>query len=382
MKNRGRTMRRVIKPMCMASVTVLCGLILVCCNGKTEKANAVSRRVNLMEESQLLRLYDCGQYHMAEVVNPWDTTRLLKSYLIVDRGVTPDSLPDGDFVRIDVPLERTLVYSSVHTGLIDAMGAGNAVAGVAEGQYFTGEMAARIKRGDVTDVGSSQSPSLEAIVALKPDAILVSPFENAGHGVIEQAGVPIVECADYMEKTPKGRAEWGRFFGLLYGKNEGDSIYRAVAGRYDRIAALVKNVEYRPLVLTEMLHDGYWFVPGGGSYMAKLLQDAGACYPWGADTSTGSLQLDFSTVYSKAADADFWLIRDFRDLTLDDIKDEYLLNGQFKAFKEGNVFVANTSEVAIFDEIALRPDNVLEEFVKIFHPEVIEGETRFFKRAK
>ena len=157
-------MRRVIKPMCVAVLTMLCGLLLVCCKGKTEKADACCQRVNLMEESQLLRLYDCGQYHLAEVVNPWDTTRLLKSYLIVEKGVTPDSLPEGDFVRIDVPLERTLVYSSVHTGLIDAMGAGNAVAGVADGQYFTGEMAARIKRGDVTDVGSSQSPSLEAIV--------------------------------------------------------------------------------------------------------------------------------------------------------------------------------------------------------------------------
>ena len=373
----------------MRKVLLLAAVIAVgtglwnCKGGRGTDVEPQAAEVNMMNEAGLLRVYDRGQYHLAEVVNPWDTASVLSRYVLVERGTVPDSLPDVEFVRIDVPLNRSLVYSSVHTGIIGEMGRMEAVAGVADGEYFGGEMARRIRRGEVVDVGSSMSPSVEAVVALKPDAILVSPFENAGHGVIEQTGVPVIECADYMEATPKGRAEWVRFFGLLYGSQKGDSIYSSVAAAYDSIAAQVADVAYKPLVLTEMLTDGYWFVPGGGSYMARMITDAGARYPWGADTSTGSLQLDFSTVYAKAADADYWLIRSFgRDLTLDDIEGVYLLNGQFKAFKEGNVFVANTAEVPLFEEFPFHPELLLEEYAKIFHPEIFKGDKRYFKRAE
>ncbi|MDE6528116.1 MAG: ABC transporter substrate-binding protein, partial [Muribaculaceae bacterium] len=226
---------------------------------------------------------------------------------------------------------------------------------------------------------------IEAVVALSPDAILLSPFENAGHGVLAQTGIPIIECADYMESTPKGRAEWVKFLGLLYGCGaQADSIYRDVAAAYDTIVSRVAQCDApRPVVLTEMLTDGYWFVPGGGSYMARLLQDAGAEYPWSNDRSTGSLQLDFSSVYARAADADFWLIRTYgHDLTLDDMRSVYLLNSQFKAFKEGNVYVANTAEVPLFEEFPFHPEKLLEEYARIFHPDVAGESLRYFHRVR
>ena len=116
-------------------------------------------------------------------------------------------------------------------------------------------------------------------------------------------------------------------------------------------------------------------MPGGGELHGAYDPGCRGRYPWGADTSSGSLQLDFSTVYAKAADADVWLIRSYgRDLSLGDIEDVYLLNGQFKAFKEGNVFVANTAVVPFYEEFPFHPELLLEEFVKIFHPEVMGGE--------
>jgi iron complex transport system substrate-binding protein len=131
-----------------------------------------------------------------------------------------------------------------------------------------------------------------------------------------------------------------------------------------------------------MLTDGYWFVPGGESYMAKIIEDAGGDYPWSTDTHNGSLQLDFSTVYAKAADADFWLVKSYgHDITLSDIESMSHLNGQFKAFKDGNVFVANTAVVPLYEEFPFHPEKLLEEYIKIFHPEIITGETRYYKRA-
>lgn len=375
---------------CLAAVALVAAVAVSAgCRGKSAETSGETavkpEDVNLMTEAKLLRLYKGEGYYRAEVVNPWDTASMLGAYLLVERGVEPDSVPEGAFTRIDVPLERSLVYSSVHAGIIDEMGAAGAVAGVADGEYFKkSPYRERIAGGGIVNVGSSMSPSMEAVVALSPDAILLSPFENAGHGVIERAGVPVVECADYMEATPKGRAEWVRFFGLLYGRGaEADSIYSVVRDSYDGLSEKVAHSGERPLVLTEMLTDGYWFVPGGASYMARLIQDAGASYPWCNDDSAGSLQLDFSSVYAKAADADYWLIRTYgNDMSLDDLRSVYLLNSQFKAFKNGNVFVANTAEVPLFEEFPFHPEKLLMEYASIFHPEVTGENLRYFKRAK
>lgn len=339
---------------------------------------------DLAGDAELLQMYECDGYVRVDIVNPWDSAAMLGRYVLVSAGTDPDSLPSG-YVRLDVPLKRSIVYSGVHAGLIAELGSADAVAGVADGSYFNTEpFVSRIKSGSIVDVGSSQSPSLEAIVGLKPDAVLASPFENAGHGVIDQTGVPVVECADYMEGTPLGRAEWMKFFGRLYGNGAvADSLYEKVKERYDSVRSQASGIGNRPLVLTEMLTDGYWFVPGGNSYMARMIQDAGGRYPWAADRSRGSLQLDYSSVYARAADADVWLIRSYgRDLSYDDIESVYLLNGQFKAFKDGNVWVANTAAVPLFDEFPFHPDLLLEEYFRIFHPQGDGDGLRYYKRAR
>lgn len=354
------------------------------CRERSEGIPAAMDTVDDMtEDAQLLSMRDFGDYIRVEVVNPWDTASMLGRYVLVERGLMPDSLPDG-YQRIDVPLTHSLVYSGVHGALIAELGGADAVAGVAEGEYFhTEPYVSRLKSGEIVDVGSSQAPSLEAIVALGPDAVLVSPFENAGHGVLDTTGATVIECADYMENTPLGRAEWMRFIGRLYGNGAAaDSLYYAVRNRYESVKAAAAEIDDKPLVLTEMLTDGYWFVPGGQSYMARLIQDAGGEYPWTADKSRGSLQLDFSSVYARAADADVWLLRSYgRDLTFDDIQSVYLLNGQFKAFKDGNVWVANTAEVPLFEEFPFHPDMLLREYSSIFHPADLTG-LRYYHKVR
>lgn len=381
-------MKKMCNTFLLLAALLLTGIVAASCGGGNRDTQpAASDSIpNLVEEARLLRIFDRDSlgFTAVEVVNPWDTTRLLGAYALYE-GAKPDSLPSG-YTPLQVPLTRTLVYSGVHTGLINELGRLDAVAGVADGDYFTQQpLASLIRSGKVVNVGASASPSLEAIVALKPQAVFLSPFENAGTGVVGEAGVPLIQCADYMEATPKGRAEWVKLFGLLFGAREkADSIYSSVSREYDRLSAIAAKSERKPLVLTEMLTDGYWFVPGGRSYAARLIQDAGGEYPWAANSSAGSLQLDFSSVYARAADADVWLLRSYgRDLTLDDLRSTYLLNNQFKAFKEGNVWCANTAEVPMFEEFPFHPERLLREYIAIFHPEQLPGEQlRYYKKMK
>lgn len=365
---------------------VLIAAMLFCsCGGNKSSNNIVVNGDTLTVEASLLTIVDCRDYTIADIANPWDSTQLLARYILVDRHTpTPSNLPNGTIVR--VPLQSSVVYSSVHAGVIDEIGASEAITGVCDAQYYKlPTIVGRLKQGGITDCGNSTAPSIERIVELSPEAILVSPFQNAGHGAIEQLHIPIIECADYMEATPLARAEWIKLFGELYGNRlAADSIYRHVASQYSQLARTAASVSTRPTVISEMLTDGVWYVPGGGSYAARLFADAGAYYPWSDNNSTGSLQLDFSAVYDRAHDADFWLIKTFgNNLTLSDLKTANPLNARIKAFANKGVFAANTSTCSLYEDFPFHPERLLREYINIFHPGVLpDGTLHYFCRVE
>lgn len=361
------------------------GILIQSCKGNSGGDGEAVAGDTLTTEASLLTIVDHGGYTIVDVADPWNDSTRLARYVIVPRdSALPDVLPDGTLIR--TPVENAVVYSSVHARVMRELGGINAVKGVADAGYFTmPEIVDGLKNGRVVDVGNSMSPDVERIVALSPDAIMVSPFQNAGHGAIAVLGAPVVECADYMEETPLGRAEWVKFFGELTGRRSAaDSIYNKVKADYQSLASLVPDGVHRPMVITEKVADGVWYVPGGKSYMARMLADAGAVYPWVDDTSAGSLQLDFPTVFNKAHDADFWLIRNYgQELTLDALRSDYKPNSEFKAFTHGGVYACNTAESTLFEDFPFHPESLLREYINIFHPGLTGDSTLvYYRKAK
>lgn len=362
------------------------GFLLGSCGGSSRVSGDHAKGDTLTSVSSLLTLVDCGDYVVADVKNPWDSTRLLHRYILLPDSVSvPNALPEGTLVR--TPLKNSLVYSGVHAGAIRELGAINAVKGVADAAYFSmAEIGKGLRDGSVTDVGSSMSPDVEKVTVLGPDAILASPYQNSSYGVIESLGIPIIECADYMESTPLGRAEWIRLLGELYGRRaEADSIYRQVEHDYSELTSRVASVTSRPKVITERVMNGVWFVPGGRSYMSRLITDAGGFNPWEDTADAGSLQLDFSSVFDKAYDADIWLIRNYGPgLTLSELKKSYALNSRLKAFEKGDVYVADTSVSTLFDDFPFHPEKLLREYILLFHGPDYAGAdtTQYYKRIQ
>lgn len=353
----------------------LFALFLASCKS-AESDNAA--KGEYITEASLLDVSEGDGYTLVKVYDPWNRGKQLDSYVLVPRGTSPDSLPEG--TRIEVPLQSAVVYSSVHGTGIAMLGASDAISGVTDAQYFT-----PLPNDKVVDLGSSLSPSVEKLLTLSPDAILLSPYQNSGFGEIATLGVPIVQMADYMENTPLGRAEWMKLLGLLFGKREkADSIFNAVSRRYNDLRVKVQSsASHRPKVITEQLTSGVWYVPGGNSYMANMLRDAGADYPWSDDKSTGSLQLNIEQVLSVAPDADFWLVRTFGyDETKENMLAASPMYRYIKAFDNDGIYCCNSARTNIFDLIAFRPDSVLSEYVSIFHPSLIDHAPQFFQKVK
>jgi len=128
-------------------------------------------------------------------------------------------------------------------------------------------------------------------------------------------------------------------------------------------------------VLNGMSFKGVWHVAGGNGYMARFLKDAGADYYWAQDTATGSLALDFESVYAVATQAEFWVnpntAKTRQDLLINDSR-----NADFGAFKTGKVYnnnrrTNNRGSNDYWESGLVNPHLVLADLIRIFHPELL-----------
>lgn len=356
------------------------------CGGNSNTVVSKGQEVR-MDYAENLTMEEFDGYTIVKIRNPWDTTKILQSYALVENpGIKPEGFSEKQIIK--VPLEKSIIYSSVHAGLINEFGSLPALSGVCDTEYmYEPEILNRIKSGVISDCGSSEQPNVEMIMKISPGAVLLSPYENSGsHGKLGQAGIPIVECADYMESSPLARAEWMKFYGRLYGKKEkADSMFRATEEKYLALKHLVANLDNKPKIMFDRVYGQIWSQPGGVSTTGILIEDAGGENPFHSKRVSGSLQLSPERVLYEAQDADIWLIRYFSEpITLKALGEEKELYTKFKAYKDGNVYWSNTSESRIFEDVAFHPHWLLGSFIRLFHPELsnrIEGKN-YFERLK
>ena len=371
-----------------ANIVILVLLISACSGGsRTSSHSETPVDTVIFRYAENIRILKFKNYTKVELRNPWDTLKTLHTYILTDRNNAKNSnLPEGTIVR--TPLENAIVYSSVHNSLIAEIGGIESIAGVCDIQYIKHpQIKAMYEKGVITDCGSSMSPDIEKIIDLNADAVLLSPFENSGgYGRIESIGVPIIECADYMETSPLGRAEWMKLYGLLTGREqEADSLFRSVENEYLSLKQIAKDVTNRPTVISELKYSSAWYVPGGKSTTAKMIDNAGADYIFSYTTESGSVPMSFETVLDKGQKADFWLIKynQKQDKTYSELKKDYSPYTNFDAWKNKRIFGCNTSYVNFYEETPFHPEALLRDLIIIFHPEIMKDEkTRYFTGLK
>lgn len=355
-------------------------MVLISCNSSQKQQSADVQEKNLYSSGFVIKKEN--NYTTVEILNPWKENEVLQSYVLVPRDKElPDSLPKGSVIR--TPVRSALVYSSVHANAIKELGHLDAVTGVCDAQYFTmPEITEGVKNGTITNAGSSMSPVIERIIALSPEVIILSPYQNSSYGDLSRIGTPIIECADYMETDPLGRAEWIKLLGVMFDEEDkADRIFHEVKRKYHELKELAESVTDKPKVLSENIINGTWYVPGGESYMAKLFADAGGNFPWSDIKTSGSIPLDMPRVLEKAHDADVWLIKSFdSSFSYSKLKSQNALNARFKAFQEQNIYFCDTNNTTFFQDFPFHPEVLLEEYIAIFHPGLIPDYTpKYFK---
>ena len=359
--------------------------ILVSCKGGgtvTILENATSIE---MKYASLLTLQEGEGFVLAQIKNPWDTTSILHSYVLVPRErEMPSQLPEGEIIR--TPLSHTLIYTSVHVSLVDELGAYNTISGLCDQQYmYLDKIRHDIALGKIVDCGMSQSPDMERIIDLSPDAILLSPFENSGtYGKLGSLGIPIIECADYMETGALARAEWMRFYGLLVGRREtADSLFAEIESDYNALKNLVKDVNRKPTVVCGKKFGSSWHVAGANSTIGMLVADAGGTYIFSDEPAIGSVPYDPEQVFDKSQHADLWMFKYRQDvpLTYTQLAQEWSNYAEMNAFKQKNIYGCNLAKVTYYEDTPFHPNLLLRDYIKVFHPDVLpDYEPKYFTK--
>lgn len=363
----------------------LAAVLTICSCANSRQATEGGTVALQMQYARLLDVTEHEGYLYAQITNPWDTTAVLHSYVLVEAGHdVPDNLPQGDVVTI--PLTKTVSTTSVITSLFDELGAYDAVAGVCDLQYhLMPKVHSDVAAGRIADVGESSSPNQERLIDLQPDAVFVSPYEgNEGYGKLTKLGIPLIECADYMENTPLGRAEWMRFYGLLTGTAErADSLFDAVSKQYNELAKMAAEAKEKPSVLCDTKFGSTWYVPGGNSTTGNLLKDAGATYIFADEDTSGSLPLAPEAVFDRGTDAQFWIFKynQATEKTYRELQSDYPNYAHLFAFKAKNVFACNTGKNNFYEDTPFHPDVLLREYIKILHPQLLpKYQLQYFQR--
>lgn len=421
-------------------------LVLTACQGgKTTAGEAEEGDTLKMKYAKLLTIVKYGekgtaslnndaedaeyQYAEVNVANPWKAGTLLHRYILIPKGKEGDEMVarlalqrtsgmgcTTDTVR--TPVERSAVFIAPHCQLMYEMGcqqairgvcdlnyinipdvkkraaAGNAAAGKASaGNVSAGNAAAR---NSIVDCGSSMAPDIERIIALKPEAILLSPFENSGgYGKLDKLHIPIIEAADYMESSPLGRAEWMKFYGMLFKKDgnapktalaascepKADSLFAKIEKEYLKLKAEAAGYPKGLSILTERKTGNVWYVPGGQSTIGILLKDANARYIFEDDQHSGSLAMSPEQILAKGKQVDVWAFKYFGGAPLSQAQllQEYDGYKALAAFSRGNIYQVDTSTLPYFELTSFHPELLLREFIILAHGERF-GKLRFYKK--
>ncbi len=347
---------------------------------KNENSNTPSQSIqkNEIGYSTNLAIYKYDGYSIVKVLNPWPDANKNFTYVLKEKNATvPDSLQK--YTQLSVPLQSIVVTSTTNIPFLEMLEVEKKLVGFPHTDYVSSEKTRKlIDAGIVKNVGQNERLNMEKLIDLAPEAIVTFGIDNNNPMIanLEKSGLNVIIQADWMEQSPLGKAEWIKLYAALFGKEkEGKILFDNIVKNYNEALQLVANQKAEQTVLYGSMYQNQWFVAKGHSWVAEFMKDAKSNYLWADVDGSGSLGLPFEKILEKAKNAQVWIATGSFKSTkeLGNSNPHY---EQFDAFKTKNVYTFESKLGAtggtIYYELApSRPDLVLKDYIKIFHPELL-----------
>jgi iron complex transport system substrate-binding protein len=325
------------------------------------------------------------------VLNPWEKAKNIsvEYYLLKKGNPLPDSLSKKKIIR--TPVKRIICLSTTHLAFIGALNKTGTVVGVSGSQYVSNsKIRRRIKNNKVPDVGHGQNLNYEQIVNQKPDLVFVYGVGSEITSTtqkLNELGIPSVMVAEYLEEKPLGKAEWIKFVGAFFEKEkEASAYFSEVEKEYLYLKNQVDSQPESPKVMVGSPYKDTWWVPGGNSYMANLISDAGGDYLGKKNPANESFVISFENALAWGSQADVWInIGNLASKNEIMAADERFKN--FRVFNEGRIF-NNIKRLSphggndFWESGTVRPHLLLKDLMTIFYPGMMNDELIYYKEIK
>lgn len=362
-------------------------LFFISCKKETKKHtfNAI-KGTELITDAKNISIKDFNSFYLLNVSSA-KKDKIYTYILYKNKTKVPDSLKKHQ--QIKIPVQKIVVTSTTHIPSLEMLQEENTLQAFPSTRYISSKKTRTlIDSGKITDIGTNQALNTEILLAIQPDVVIGFSIDEttAIYNQLEKANIPLLLNNDWTETTPLGKAEWLKFFGVLYNKTEvATKLFNTIKKDYLQAIDLVKNTSYRPTIMAGSMYKDQWFCPKGDSWAAQFLTKAQGDYLWKNTKGTGSLTLSFETVLDKAKDADFWI--DCGQFTsIDELLQENPNYNHFKSVTNKQVYSLSAKKGAtggnIYYELAPnRPDWVMRDIIKIIHPELLpDYKFHFFKK--
>ncbi|MEM6804870.1 MAG: ABC transporter substrate-binding protein [Bacteroidota bacterium] len=283
-------------------------------------------------------------------------------------------------IPLKYPIKEFVVLSSPYTAMLESLNARNSIQAIANKDFiYSPELIEKVVKGEVAEVGSESILDEESTAKLGADLLLYSAspgMKQRKFAQLEALGLNCFPLSEWLELNLLGRAEWIKVIGLLLDKAaEADSLFLEVEKEYMIQLKALQALEQKPTVISSMPFKGVWYVPGGNSYMARIIKDAGGSYAWRDREETGSVPLAFEAVYPLGVQADIWLspgsVKTYGELIARDERFVDFLPYQNKKiyhnYKRSNENGGND----YWESAVVRPHIILKDLIHIFHPHIL-----------
>lgn len=323
---------------------------------------------------------------LIQVSNPWQGAQDVKmSYFISRNG---EQAPAGFNGPVIPAGARNIVcMSSSYIAMLDALGQADRIVAVSGIDYVSNPYIIAHK-DSIKDMGPEMN--YELLLGLKPDVVLLYGIGDAQTAVtdkLKELSIPYMYVGEYLEESPLGKAEWMVALSELTDSREkGIEIFSEIPKRYQTLKDLTASVEQRPTVMFNTPWNDSWIMPSTKSYMAQLVNDAGADYIYKENTSNSSAPIGLETAYGLIQKADYWINVGMAS-TLDELK---AVNPKFtdaKSVREKTAYNNNLRLTATggndyWESAVVRPDIVLRDLIHIFHPELVSDSLYYYRHLE
>lgn len=354
-------------------------IVIVSCKSepKNQLKEPIKGKVTQLKYAKGFTITNYETHKILEIKNPWPNAETSYKYKLSNLK------NKGDIIN---PVEKIVVTSTTHIPALELLKVEQSLVGFPGTDYVSSEKTRqRIDNGLVRELGKNEGINTEVLLELKPDVVIAFGVVgvNKTFEIIKKAGIPVIYNGDWVEASALAKAEWIKFFGALYNKEEeADSIFNTIEKNYNEAKKLASAAITKPTILCGAMHKDIWYLPNGTSAEAQFLKDANTNYLWSETTGKGSLALSFEAVFEKAKNAQLWLSPSYYP-SMEAIEKANQHYSKFEAFQNKKVYsfsntTGKTGGVLYYELGTARPDLVLKDIIKICHPELLENYVPFF----